>query len=399
MRLHPPLLRGWGYNRNGMVYFLPRWFVIFTLCIAFLGMRSIALAAPSISGTSGTWTHNGTVTMSGAGFGTKSPAAPLIWDNASGSSLTEKWDGYWPSGSGASYNLAYRIMQRSVAMPHSHITKYIAGAAYPGTDTDQGWATTMWKNVNLGSLPKTVYISHYFRVDPAWVFHLGEPDDSNFKIFDISQGNGPYGYPPGYWYWNYQGDQFTSCSAIAPFQLQDDLSDSIDGGAYWGGSGTASPCMQWIKWEFETKLTSASNGYAKLWQDGTLAGNYAGKTDGFSGTTRTLSVGGYQRAYGNQNNWRYWADVYVDITPQRVILANNSTLNSSATIREIQIPTAWSDGSITVTVNLGKFTSGTAYLFVADATGAFNSTGMAITIGSGGSDTTPPAAPTALGVQ
>ncbi len=376
---------------------IPRTFISLML---FLVFPLSVYAAPSISGTSGTWNHGGSVTINGSAFGTKSPAAPLVWDNASGTSLSQKWDVYWPNGSGASYNMAYRSVQRSVAMPHNRITKYIAGAAYPGTDTNAGWNTLLSKVVNLGSLPKTLYVTHYFRVDPAWVFGLGDPNDHNFKITDLSAESGPYQYPPGYWYWGYAPGEFGSCSAHAALQLQDDLSDSIDGGQYWPGINTpASPCEQWIKWEFETKLSSGSDGYAKVWQDGTQLADYSGKTDGLSGTTRTFTIGGYQRAYGNQNNWRYFADVYMDITPARAMLCTGSTLTSRGRC-EPQIPSTWSSSSVTVNVNAGKFAdSSTAYLYVCDSTGSCNSNGTAITIdGGGGSDTTSPAAPTGLGV-
>src|SRR5207248_10898297 len=67
---------------------------------------------------------------------------------------------------------------------------------------------------------------------------------------------------------------------------------------------------------------------------------------------------------------------------------------AASTIREVQIPTAWSGSSISLTVNLGKFQTGqTAYLYVVDSNGQANSAGVPITVGSGGGgggDTTPP---------
>lgn len=40
-------------------------------------------AAPTISGLSGSVAHGGAITITGTGFGTKSQAAPLVWDIAS----------------------------------------------------------------------------------------------------------------------------------------------------------------------------------------------------------------------------------------------------------------------------------------------------------------------------
>jgi hypothetical protein len=65
-----------------------------------------------------------------------------------------------------------------------------------------------------------------------------------------------------------------------------------------------------------------------------------------------------------------------------VVVANNLSL-ANATIIEPQVPTSWNDGSISVTVNLGKFSAGqTAYLFVVDSSGTANAMGQPITIGA-----------------
>jgi hypothetical protein len=73
--------------------------------------------------------------------------------------------------------------------------------------------------------------------------------------------------------------------------------------------------------------------------------------------------------------------VYLDDTLARVVLANHADL-SKATIIETQIPSNWSDASINVSVNAGKFASGQgAYLFVVDPSGGRNAAGFPITVG------------------
>jgi len=66
----------------------------------------------------------------------------------------------------------------------------------------------------------------------------------------------------------------------------------------------------------------------------------------------------------------YYDDVFVQTaTWARIEIGDNSSWNDCAH-REIQIPTAWSDDSITITVNQGSFQDGeTAYLFVVDENG------------------------------
>ena len=64
--------------------------------LALIGMTlgsATALGAPSVQQVSGALDHNGTITITGSSFGAKSGAAPLVWDNATGSAMSEKWDG------------------------------------------------------------------------------------------------------------------------------------------------------------------------------------------------------------------------------------------------------------------------------------------------------------------
>jgi len=63
---------------------------------------------------------------------------------------------------------------------------------------------------------------------------------------------------------------------------------------------------------------------------------------------------------------QYISELYVDHSCARVEIGNAPTWNA-CTHREIQIPTAWNNNSITVTGNVGTFTTGTqVYLFVVD---------------------------------
>jgi hypothetical protein len=93
----------------------------------------------------------------------------------------------------------------------------------------------------------------------------------------------------------------------------------------------------------------------------------------------------------------YVDDLYIDTTWARVEIGNASTYAAS-TEREIQIPSAWSDAALALTANLGQFANGPAYLYVFDSTGAVNAAGYPVTIG-GTPDTTPPVAPSGLGIQ
>jgi hypothetical protein len=83
--------------------------------------------------------------------------------------------------------------------------------------------------------------------------------------------------------------------------------------------------------------------------------------------------------------------VYVDSTPARVVLANNSNL-ANATVIEPQIPSRWTSSSIDITVNAGTFGADqSAYLFVIDSTGSRSASGFPVVIGSGSTEAVPKA--------
>ena len=66
------------------------------LSIVLSFLTGAAIAAPSVRQVNGSLDHNGTITITGSGFGLKPSAAPIVWDNATGNSISDKWDGAWP---------------------------------------------------------------------------------------------------------------------------------------------------------------------------------------------------------------------------------------------------------------------------------------------------------------
>lgn len=288
--------------------------------------------------------------------------------------------------------MAYRTgPYRNVSVPHAHATKFLAGGNGDDAGANQGWNIMAWKNLpDISGYPAYIYASWYERIDPLWQFGVGSPVDYNFKNTVYSPGSAEY-FGITYWYSEFRGNgDFSSGSAPANFHVIDDahggaeasLEDPTSDWYFDLRSGDLT--AQWVKYQHEYKLSnSVDGGYIKIWQDGVQKANYVTKTDSYNGVTRTFGMGGYTRDR-DPDNFRYFADCYVDWTPQRVVLANNATL-ASATVVENQIPSAWADGSITLKVNLGAFAdTGTAYLFVHDSIGAANSSGFPITLGEGG---------------
>lgn len=77
-----------------------------------------------------------------------------------------------------------------------------------------------------------------------------------------------------------------------------------------------------------------------------------------------------------------FGELYVDNTLARVIIGDASTW---AKVRhwEIQPATAWADGEITITLNQGSFvSSASAWLYIVNSDGLYNSQGYPLIIGS-----------------
>ena len=360
-------------------------------------MQPVA-AAPLVQQVSGTMDHKATITINGSGFGTKANAAPVAWDDASsGTSILGKWDGAWPSRL-PGYNTDYVSPMRGVSPPHSHDTRLIAGAHAASLAGDAGYDVVFWKNITLQPFPFNVYVSWYQRSDSNWTFAA----INNIKNFSYSVCCNPYELPND-WHLIYGPPKPDSKTDTGLQWVIADNGDSLqnpdaNGHNAWWGHAVNPTAGTWSKVEVAIKVTNQTNGYVKVWENGQQVMSYVGSTDKYAGNQRSIGIGGYSAVQTTQN-WRYFADAYLDTTLARVVLANNPTL-ANATIVENQIPSSWSNTSITATVNLGRFTTGqTAYLFVVDSTGTPNATGLTVTAGGAGSSSGAPNPPTAVAVQ
>lgn len=363
------------------------------LTVALLASWS-AHAAPSISGTSGTWSHDGSVTISGSSFGSKSPAAPRIWDHGQYATLSAAgWAGWAPTDGPGNSNMAYSTGISSVVMPHARTTKYATGS-HEGTNSSTGGNNVQLVMSMTKSEGQIVYFNWYARLDPAWQSGFVSPGDGNFKTFgyaenccELINGTGTNWYSAAFLDPASSDAQYIITDDGPSLQNPDANGDnSFHENMVSPGKGSASDASKWVKNEAITKITSATGpgGYIKIYDNGVLGLNYAGRTDNYSGTTRSVGVGGYARDQGFSTQRRFFADIYADTTASRVLLCAGSSYATRG-ICEPQIPTSWSSTSIGVTVNAGRFTnSSAAYLYVCDSTDSCNSSGTSIVIASGG---------------
>jgi hypothetical protein len=148
---------------------------------------------------------------------------------------------------------------------------------------------------------------------------------------------------------------------------------------------------QWRHEEFIYKANSATNA-----ADGEFHIRYVGPQGSLSGSTtawRTDSTNapGLVEQLSIQDDPSsctpdgdvYYDDIYLDVTPSRVVMLDQSTYTSSSLTKKTPlIPLTWSDTQITAYFHQADFTEGGgAYISVCDSAGACSS-GQLITVGA-----------------
>lgn len=331
------------------------------LLILVLLAATPCFAQPSIVTLSGTLNHKSTLTISGSGFATKSPATPLKWDDfesgANGSVLTG-WNLY--SSGGNSGRPSY---SSTITRTNSNLS---ARADFTNSNYNSSFGIVDYASPDLSS----IYVDGWVYDDSA------SPDSRNVKLIR--------------WYsdWDTTAnqDRFLNiyCSSV-------NNSMHVSGGAgsydYWtNGYGYLYFEKNWrhIQIFMSHGTPGNSDGTLKMWLGGIPIVNATNINLRSSSQSpwNTVWLGNYLghgaespcSASGDANI--YWDDVYIDKTQARVEIGDAPTW-ASCTHREIQIPSSWSANSITLSVNQGSFSSlSSTYLYVVDPNGSVNQNGF-----------------------
>lgn len=336
-------------------------------------LPSVISYAGTISASTGgsSLTHGASFTVTGSGFGSKT-GHNTRFDNASGTVPTAIWDYAWPSDANSTFNIQYRSVYRSVAMPHSRTSKYIVGGHDPAQSS-----TSNGRNVLLGvnftkSFPTYSRWELYRRIDPSWNATGSFAD--NHKFYGLADGSGsPYsGGNDGKqnWYIEYRGGGDFPTSFT--WHINDDHSTpgtGIDVSSPYGDV-ESSIFTGWNKVVILMRWNSSSSGLLsaythRIGSTRTTNFNQTQKTDGYTDSNnRSEAIEGYA-GNADSNNFRYMADVFYDHGANDAVLylTDNATFASS-TIIEVQPWTSWSSTSITATCNGGALSSGTVHVHV-----------------------------------
>jgi len=346
---------------------------ILTFLSLFLLFASPAWAAPAVTNVTGALTHGGNITITGTGFGSKSPVAPFLWD-ATDAASTDDLATHWPtdtfpktcaSPGETPWDMAYRSSFHGFStMPHSRVTKFLCSAATTCSGVwDSNWAANLvTSDTDFDS--DILWGTYYYRISNTFA---GATTSPNLKEISANGGDGTYlcgELPDAYVDW---------CNTECPHMTYP-ASAKMRGD---GGTGCSTgyvmvpnPMVAWVHVEIDW----TTGGYIFGYSNGSATGqgerasprpiNGCG-----DGPPDAISIGGFTRwpMLSTTGNYRYWAAIYLDRTYSRVMLGNAATWATS-TKREPQIPSAWATGSITATVNLGSLVGADAkYLYVFDS--------------------------------
>lgn len=339
---------------------------LFILVLVILSFPSYANAEPSINSVSSNPVHGSDIVIKGSDFGTKTLAPPTSFlDFEAGTINNTINESGWIIGKAES------------GSDPVYSNKEIRGQSSLSAKVPIGYFGQSYLRYNWTVPPanQTFYVT-YWRKNV-----LGGIEASNYKALRL---------------------QTTSGKNIPEVML------AMAGGSSFGevlnfyGTGTSKKYFpiyhgQWIREElyFFAGTRGNSDAEIKWWihrnsppeqinhnSDSGFNALIADRAEQFN----KISIG---KEWGGNNtpsdtNTVYLDDVYIDNTQARVEIADNAVWDNCMH-REIQIPSAWSDASITFQVNQGSFSNGqTAYLFVVDADGNVNTNGYPIVIGGDG---------------
>ena len=378
--------------------------VVVVALMGLFGMAGpAALAAPTISSASGTASAGQQVIIRGSGFGAKPTPGPLVFDDFERGTNGALVAGNAPLVKNISNNFTWRdFATTSSGKPkYSNTVMRMSGAksSYHGYGSGRGYNSSLEIIHPVQETGGEVYFSmwrYQKRTSTNW--------SRNVKPW-IVYGNGSGGvFPSAYNGWGNPSDG----DGAFRNSVQDN-GGSAPSATLWGGPDVSQIDGQWIRIEGYLKQSSSStnNGAFQVWVHrpnsiSRVQSNTSYRTRTTDNYWRQWHFGSYYADdTGNAAGEVYLDEIYFDNTRARVELGNTSTWETN-THREIQIPTSWADGQVSVTINPGTFTAGqTAYLFVVDANGVASNQGYPVVIEQGGTAaiSSPPNPPGSIEVR
>ena len=342
---------------------------LMTAVLCILAVSASAQATPTITSLTGSATQGAMVTISGSGFGTKNPVAPLMWDPVYGQpgyaglvngSVIPKGSGFpWPvmSGSGTTPPTYKTTNPRGKIL--ANYSNELSNYSGMGVVGNVDYST--YCNRSLGGTGK-LYVSW-------WMYPYN---------YDYTSKNF---YPSDKFIRITPKDQWSTAAYIFVAQGQAQLYDFSLG---YLGNKYFDPRIKsnsWNRLEYVVDNTTTPRPRVKASTNQTLVSDMTAASPGFSVDLCGIADLGADYSNDTAPITMDFGEIYVDSTPARVEVCDGATFAGS-THCEIQIPqNTWSDSTIQINVNQGTFADkANVYLYVIDANGVASS-GKQITMG------------------
>lgn len=368
-------------KRNKMmnVFFILLFFSLFINVRAFAVPNIVDMDGVIIDTNTGVTitNHDSTVTITGTGFGTKisGQAVPIRFDDFEDGKLgdyvetavgegSNAGSGWWSrqnlpqTAGGLSYasfdNKA--VLGRGIVATRSNLsTKHIRWHAMGYSQGGQGNGPFYANNIPFSTTGK-LYVN-------LWTFYE-DMSPGQLKWICLLPNVVHGGEPAmlGYLYTN--NNIFSWWTANQYMKPDRNKPEDVPDKGYW------------INVAMQMKLSTNGEGYVYYSRTPphTNIQYYKGSKTGINlsagsrGPLNSIALGYYITTYMSEAN-TYWDDIYVDNSWARVEVGNGATYDACSH-REIQIPSTWSNNSITMTVKQGSFAEGEkVYLYVVDEAG------------------------------
>lgn len=335
-------------------------------------LHSTINAQPAINNTSGIISNNQSVVITGTGFGSKTIAAPVLWDAVDNQP-------------------AYTGLNAGDRIPTTGNAPFTANSVgnYPNYDVvryadsaNRGFRTAHYKTIGPSSTmgyPRSLGGANppddHSKLYITWWYKPSQDPHGKFlRVWDDQSGNGTrisitrngmycsHGTPGVYYMYPYTAWGHWD-GIVGAWNRMEVLLDTVDHTMQFYVNGRKQKYRNSSSPEFPGHLPDSM--LFKFPNNKGLTPYRIGFDGGNDSSSTMITEHG---------------EIYIDTTFARVEIGD-SPIWDSCNHREIQIPTAWSSTSITVTINQGTFNNcDTVYLFVADRSGKVNQTGYRVII-------------------
>lgn len=308
-------------------------------------------AEPAITSVDGRVENRQTVQVRGSGFGSKVPAAPILWADFEGGNVN-------PSSTGqrSAWNSVDNLVVTTENQAPGSLFNVVgtwdsaAGKRSFSFQVDKSAAQGNWTTIYH-------YMKRFYNFDTTGnqkFWRLGSNSSSNNFVTAwhgatgvcLNEGESNVSGVIG----GFQGtapakNQWHTEEFI--WQHSGGTGLNIDGSPGSGGTGIWEYIRNGVRNQHRQNVNNGANNLNNL-------------------ITNNFTDSNHLAADGSKV---YMDDIYIDDTLARVIIGNAATLTGS-TQREIQIPSGWSGSTVDVTIHQGSFMEGDrVFLFVVDSGG------------------------------